>query len=122
MDKTELLISKWRAEGIDMVYPLLFKFRTSVVGEGWLAGVELCGAAVVTKEASGEYIAHGLKPGGVAGVGSTLTEAYLAYREDVQTVFYDMPETLRSRPSGRACSSSSTAPMPGARRDSPKAG
>ena len=90
MDKTELLISKWRAEGIDMVYPLLFKFRTSVVGEGWLAGVELCGAAVVTKEASGEYIAHGLKPGGVAGVGSTLTEAYLAYREDVQTVLYDM--------------------------------
>ena len=90
MDKTELLISKWRAEGIDMVYPLLFKFRTSVVGEGWLAGVELRGAAVVTKEASGEHIAHGLKPGGVAGVGSTLTEAYLAYKEDVQTVLYDM--------------------------------
>ena len=90
MDKTELLISKWRAEGIDMVYPLLFKFRTSVVGEGWLAGVELRGAAVVTKEASGEYIAHGLKPGGVAGVGSTLTEAYLSYKEDVQTVLYDM--------------------------------
>ncbi len=90
MDKTEILISKWRAEGIDMVYPLLFRFRTSVVGEGWLAGVEFCGAAVVTKEASGEYIAHGLKPGGVAGVGSTLTEAYLAYREDVQTVLYDM--------------------------------
>ncbi len=93
MDKTELLISKWRAEGIDMVYPLLFKFRTSVVGEGWLAGVELCGAAVVTKEASGEFIAHGLMPGGVAGVGSTLTEAYLAYKEDVQTVLYDMAGT-----------------------------
>lgn len=90
MDETELLISKWHAEGIDMVYPLLFKFRTSVVGEGWLAGVELCGAAVVTREASGEYIAHGLKPGGVAGVGSTLREAYLAYKEDVQTVLYDM--------------------------------
>ena len=90
MDKTELLISEWRAEGVDMVYPLVFKFRTSVVGEGWLAGVELCGAAVVTKEASGEYIAHGLKPGGVAGVGSTVTEAYLAYKEDVQTVLYDM--------------------------------
>ena len=91
MGKTELLISKWRAEGIDMVYPLLFKFRTSVVGEGWLAGVEMRGAAVVTKEASGEYLAHGLKPGGVAGVGSTLTEAYLAYKEEVQTVLYDMP-------------------------------
>lgn len=90
MDKTELLISKWRAEGLDMVYPLLFKFRTSVVGEGWLAGVELRGAAVVTKEASGEYIAHGLKPGGVAGVGSTVTEAYIAYKEEVQTVLYDM--------------------------------
>lgn len=92
MDKTELLVSKWRAEGIDMVYPLLFKFRTSVVGEGWLAGVELSGASVVTKEASGEYIAHGLKPGGVAGVGSTVTEAYLAYKEEVQTVLDDMAE------------------------------
>ena len=93
MGKTELLISKWRAEGIDMVFPLLFKFRTSVVGEGWLAGVETRGAAVVTKEASGEYIAHGLTPGGVAGVGSTLTEAYLAYKEEVQTVLYDMAGT-----------------------------
>ncbi len=90
MDKTELLISKWRTEGIDMVYPLLFKFRTSVVGEGWLAGVELRGASVVTKEASGEYIAHGLKPGGVAGVGSTVTEAYLAYKDEVQTALYDL--------------------------------
>ena len=89
MDETELLISKWRAEGIDMVYPLLFKFRTAVLGEGWVAGVEFSGALVVTKE-SGEYIAHGLKPGGVAGVGSTLTEAYLAYKEEVQTVLYDM--------------------------------
>lgn len=90
MDKTELLISKWRAEGIDMVYPLLFKFRTAVLGEGWVAGVEFSGAALVTKETSGEYIAHGLKPGGVAGVGSTLAEAYVAYKEDVQTVLYDM--------------------------------
>ena len=90
MDKTDLLISEWRAEGIDMVYPLLFKFRSAVVGEGWLGGVELCGAAVVTKEASGEYIAHGLKPGGIAGVGSTVTEAYLAYKEEVQTVLYDL--------------------------------
>lgn len=90
MDKTDLLINKWRGEGIDMVYPLLFRSRTAVLGEGWVAGVELSGAAVVTKEASGEYIAHGLKPGGVAGVGSTLTEAYLAYKEDVQTVLYDM--------------------------------
>lgn len=89
MDKTELLISEWREEGIDMVYPLLFKFRTAVLGEGWVAGVEFRGAVVVTKE-SGEYVAHGLKPGGVAGVGSTLTEAYLAYKEDVQTVLYDM--------------------------------
>ncbi len=90
MDKIELLISKWRAEGVDMVYPLLFKFRTSVVGECWLAGVELRGASVVTKETSGEYVAHGLKPGGVAGVGSTVTETYLAYKEEVQTVLYDM--------------------------------
>ena len=52
--------------------------------------MELRGACVVTKEARGEYIAHGLKPGGVAGVGSTVTEAYLAYKEDVQTVLYDM--------------------------------
>ena len=90
MDKTERMIAEWREEGIEMIYPLVFGFRTSVLGEGWVAGVELCGAAVVTKEADGEYIAHGLKPGGVAGVGSTVTEAYIAYKEEVQTVLYDM--------------------------------
>lgn len=89
MDKTERMIAEWREEGIEMIYPLVFGFRTSVLGEGWVAGVELCGAAVVTKEES-EYIAHGLKPGGVAAVGSTLTEAYLAYKEEVQAVLYDM--------------------------------
>ena len=89
MDKTERMIAEWREDGIEMIYPLVFGFRASVPGEGWVAGVELCGAAVVTKEES-EYIAHGLKPGGVAGVGSTLTEAYLAYKEEVQTVLYDM--------------------------------
>ncbi len=90
MDKTERMIAEWREEGIEMIYPLVFGFRTSVLGEGWVAGVEVCGAAVVTKETDGEYIAHGLKPGGVAGVGSTVTEAYLAYKEEVQTVLYDM--------------------------------
>ena len=90
MDRTEHLISRWREEGIEMVYPLLFRFRTSVLGEGWVAGVELHGGAVVTKEASGEYVAHGLKPGGVAGVGSTLIEAYQSYKEDVQVILYDM--------------------------------
>lgn len=90
MDKTEQVIAEWREEGIETVHPLVFGFRASVLGEGWVAGVELRGAAVVTKETSGEYIAHGLKPGGVAGVGSTLTEAYLAYKEEVQTVLHDM--------------------------------
>ncbi len=92
MDKTERMIAKWREEGIEAVYPLVFGFQTSVRGEGWVAGVDLYGATVVTKEADGEYIAHGLKPGGVAGVGSTVTEAYLAYKEEVQTVLYDMAE------------------------------
>lgn len=90
MDKTQRMSAEWREEGIEMIYPLVFGFPTSVLGEGWVAGVGLSGAAVVTKETDGEYIAHGLKPGGVAGVGSTLTEAYLAYKEEVQTVLYDM--------------------------------
>ena len=94
MDKTERMIAEWREEGIEMIYPLVFGFRTSVLGEGWVAGVEVCGAAVVTKETDGEYIAHGLKPGGVAGVGSTVTEAYLAYKEEVETVLYDMAEDV----------------------------
>ncbi len=90
MDRTEPLIASWRAEGIETVYPLVFRFGTSVPGEGWVAGVELRGAAVVTKETSGEYIAHGLKPGGVAGVGSTLIEAYESYKEDVLVVLGDL--------------------------------
>ena len=73
-------------------YPLVFTYRVTVQGPRYLAGVELCGGAVVTVEPDGVYLAHGLQPGGVAGQGVTLREAYHDLEQSIELVLYDLAE------------------------------
>ena len=73
-------------------YPLVFTFRVTVQGPRYFAGVELRGGAVVTVEPDGAYLAHGLKPGGVAGQGMTLREAYHDLEQSIELVLYDLAE------------------------------
>ena len=73
----------------DTVYPIVFRLQIPVQGPGFAAGVEFRGGAVVTEEADG-FLAHGLKPGGVAGVGDTLIEAYLDLKANTELALYDI--------------------------------
>ena len=73
-------------------YPLVFTYRVTVQGPRYLAGVELRGGVVVTVEPDGAYLAHGLKPGGVAGQGMTLREAYYDLEQSIELVLYDLAE------------------------------
>ena len=75
-----------------ITYPLVFTYRVTVQGPRYLAGVELRGGAVVTMEPDGAYLAHGLKPGGVAGQGMTLREAYHDLEQSIELVLYDLAE------------------------------
>ena len=72
-------------------YPLVFMYRVTVQGRRYSAGVELCGAAVVTAP-DGEYVAHGLHPGGVARQGVTLREAYHDLEQSIELVLYDLAD------------------------------
>ena len=73
-------------------YPLVFTYRVTVQGPRYLAGVQLRGGAVVTMEPDSAYLAHGLQPGGVAGQGVTLREAYHELEQSIELVLYDLAE------------------------------
>ncbi len=73
----------------DTVYPIVFRLQIPVQGPGFAAGVEFRGGAVVTVDEDG-FLAHGLKPGGVAGVGATLVEAYLDLKANTELALYDI--------------------------------
>jgi len=73
----------------EATYPVVFRAQIVVQGEDFTAGVEFRGGAVVQREPEG-FLAHGLKPGGVAGIGATLVEAYLDLKANTELALYDL--------------------------------
>ncbi len=78
-----------RETTLEGVYPIVFRVQIPVQGADYSSGVELRGGAVVTTEPDG-FLAHGLKPGGVAGVGATLVEAYLDLKTNIELALYEL--------------------------------
>ena len=76
-------------------YPLLFTVQVPVEGRNDIAGVEMRGAAVVTIEdddGAEVFLAHGLQPGGIAGTGGTLLDAYADLRRGIELVLDDIAD------------------------------
>ena len=76
-------------------YPLLFTVQVPVEGRNYIAGVEMRGGAVVTIEDDDGpevYLAHGLQPGGIAGTGGTLLDAYADLRRGIELVLDDIAD------------------------------
>lgn len=73
-------------------YPLMFTLRDTVSGNGFLAGVTLTGRALMTKESDGKWWVYGVRPGGIAEVGTTPQEAFLRFRNTYKNVLFDMVE------------------------------
>ena len=79
-------------------YPLLFTVQVPVEGKNFIAGVEMSGGAVVTIEdddGAAVYLAHGLQPGGLAGTGDTLLDAYADLRRGIELVLDDIAHASR---------------------------
>jgi len=72
-----------------MTWPVVFKAQVVVPGADFVAGVEFRGGAVVQREPEG-FLAHGLKPGGIAGIGATLVEACLDLKANTELALYDL--------------------------------
>ncbi|MEW6324893.1 MAG: hypothetical protein AB1515_05855 [Nitrospirota bacterium] len=72
-------------------YPVMFKVKDAVAGNGFLAGVLLSGRATI-REDYGKWWVYGVCPGGIAESGSTPEEAFLRFRETYRSVLFDLAE------------------------------
>ena len=70
-------------------YPILFSVRDPVIGNGFVAGVEVNGRALMRKESDGSFWVDGVFPGAVAAGGRSRDESLLRFRESYRTVLYD---------------------------------
>lgn len=71
-------------------YPLLFGYRDLVQGQGFVAGVETSGRALLVEEGDGAVCLYGVEPGGLAGVGGSRDAAVTDFREHYRTILYDI--------------------------------
>lgn len=71
-----------------MGWPLCFTYNGSVIGNGFVAHVDLCGRLLAIPEADGVWM-HGVNPGAVAVGAPTLSDANLAMRDTLTKTFID---------------------------------
>lgn len=71
-------------------YPLLFSYRDPVIGNGYVAGVEMRGRALLTAEDDEGWWVEGVSPGGFASGGATRQEALSSFRTTYQHVLVDI--------------------------------
>jgi hypothetical protein len=76
-------------------YPILFSLRDPVIGNGFVAGVEIDGRALLREEEDGSWV-DGVFPGAVCAGGATRDEALLRFRESYRSVLYDAASSASS--------------------------
>jgi hypothetical protein len=77
-------------------YPLMFKLRDVINGEGYLAGVTLTGRALAVKEDDGNWWLYGVRPAAIADYGSTPQEAFHKLRDRYKNLLFDIAEEAAS--------------------------
>ena len=71
-------------------YPLVFSFRDTVNGNGFVAHVVASGRVLLTDEGDGDIWMFGVQPGGVAGGGHERSEAFREFKKSYLSVFFDI--------------------------------
>lgn len=79
-------------------FPILFSYRDTVVGRGFVAGVGADGRALLVHEDDLTWWLYGVEPGGVAGGGNSREEALRAFQERYQSVLFDFAAEAASFP------------------------
>ena len=79
-----------QAPAIGTQYPLLFTYRDTLFGNGFLVEVQgINGRALCVRE-SDEYWVYGINPGGIAAHGDTPDAAHAAFRKTFSHVLVDL--------------------------------
>lgn len=69
------------------MYPLIFGFRDVVAGQGFLAGVDVQGFALLEREDDAWWMT-GVQPAGIVDYGATEAEAYSEFRNTFREVLF----------------------------------
>ncbi|MEX1025261.1 MAG: hypothetical protein WD226_09305 [Planctomycetota bacterium] len=69
--------------------PLLFSFSQILLGNGFVAGVRVCGRALLEHEDEAVWIS-GVKPVGFAGGGNDRAAAFIDFRKNWAAVLFDI--------------------------------
>lgn len=77
-------------------YPLMFKLRDVISGEGYLAGVTLTGRALAVQEDDGNWWLYGVRPGAIADFGATPEEAFLKLQDRYKKLLFDLAEEAKT--------------------------
>jgi hypothetical protein len=73
-------------------YPVMFTFQDVVSGNGFLAGINLCGRALICKEADDAWWTYGIHPGGIAETGKSALESFATFRNSYKNALFDISE------------------------------
>lgn len=71
-------------------WPLLFAYRDSLYGKGFVVDVSVRGRALATKYSDQEVWINGVNPGGMAEHGINLEAAHAAFRKAFTAVLFDL--------------------------------
>lgn len=72
----------------ELRYPLMFRYKDSIAGDGFLAAVVVSGRALMVREDE-QWWMYGVRPAAIADCGDTPPEAADRFRERYRTVLFD---------------------------------
>lgn len=85
------------AAAIGTQYPLLFTYRDTLFGNGFLMEVQAVnGRALCVREAEDEYWVYGINPGGMAAHGADPAAAHAAFRKTFSHILIDLAHASNS--------------------------
>ena len=76
-------------------HPLLFTFRDTISGYGFLVGITLSGRALLLNE-DGKWWMYGVRPGAIAESGDSLQETSLRFRNRYKEILFDIAGECRT--------------------------
>jgi hypothetical protein len=81
------------APAIGTQYPLLFTYRDTLFGSGFVVEVQATnGRALCVREADDEYWIYGINPGGMSAYGADPDDAHTAFRKTFSHILIDLAQ------------------------------
>jgi hypothetical protein len=76
-------------------HPLIFTFRDAISGQGFLAGISICGRALMVHE-DDKWWMYGVRPAAFAESGETPQETLLNFRNAYREILFDIADERSS--------------------------